>query len=205
MNAMARMLTIHPINPQARAIQQAADIIKKGGVVIYPTDSAYAMGCQLSNKEGLERIRVIRQLDETHHFTLICRDLSQVSNYAVIDDASFRAIKKHTPGPFTFILAAKKTVPRRLLHAKRLTIGVRVSDNLIVQALLAEMAEPLMSVTLLLPEHQYPVSEPSDFDDLLGNRVDMIIAGGVVGLMPTTVVDLTGESPKILRQGRGEF
>jgi tRNA threonylcarbamoyl adenosine modification protein (Sua5/YciO/YrdC/YwlC family) len=175
----------------------------EGGVIIFPTDSGYALGCQLANKDALERIRKIRRLDEKHNFTLICRDLSALSAYALVDNPAFRLIKANTPGPFTFILPATREVPRRLLHPKRNTIGLRVPDNKTAQALLTELNEALMSVTLILPEQEYPFVDANDIYEMLGQKVDLVINGGPCSLTPTTVVDLTDGAPKILRMGKG--
>jgi tRNA threonylcarbamoyl adenosine modification protein (Sua5/YciO/YrdC/YwlC family) len=201
---MSQFFIIHPENPQPRLIKQAVKMIQDGGVVIYPTDSAYALGCQLANKQGLDRIRQIRQLDDKHNFTLVCRDLSEISTYATIDNSAFRLIKAHTPGPYTFILNATKEVPKRLMHPKRNTIGIRVPDSKILQAILEELNEPLMSVTLMLPEQEYPFIEAREIYDSMGHQVDLVIDGGACGLTPTSVIDLTGAAPKISRIGKGD-
>lgn len=201
---MSQFFVIHPENPQIRLIKQAVKIIQDGGVVIYPTDSAYAIGCQLADKEALERIRCLRKLDEKHNFTLLCRDLSEISTYAVLDNASFRLLKTYTPGPYTFILKASAEVPRRLAHPKRKTIGLRIPDSKIVQTLLEELNEPLMSVSLILPNQDYPFVDASEINDVLGNFVDLIIDGGVCGITPTTIVDLVEGKPKVLRIGKGD-
>jgi tRNA threonylcarbamoyl adenosine modification protein (Sua5/YciO/YrdC/YwlC family) len=201
---MSQFFIIHPENPQPRLIKHAAQIVKDGGVIVYPTDSAYAIGCQLANKDALERIRQIRQLDEKHNFTLVCRDLSELSTYAVVDNAAFRMLKAHTPGPYTFILNATKEVPRRLLQPKRNTIGLRVPSSKIVQALLQELNEPLMSITLVLPEQEFPFVDAEDIYESLGKRVDLVIDGGPCGMTPTTVVDLVEGSPKVVRVGKGD-
>jgi tRNA threonylcarbamoyl adenosine modification protein (Sua5/YciO/YrdC/YwlC family) len=200
---MSQFFVIHPENPPARLIKQAVKIIQDGGVIIYPTDSAYAIGCQLANKAALERIRRIRALDEAHNFTLICRDLSEISTYATLDNPAFRFIKAHTPGPYTFILNGTKEVPRRLLQPKRHTIGLRVPDSRIVQALLQELGEPLMSISLALPEQELPLVEARDIVDMLGSQVDLVIDGGPCGTVPSTVVDLVDGEPKVLRVGKG--
>lgn len=201
---MSQFFVIHPDNPQVRLIKQAAKIIQDGGIVVYPTDSAYAIGCQLANKDALERIRFIRQLDKQHNFTLICRDLSELSVYAIVNNPSFRILKAHIPGPYTFILPATKEVPKRLLQPKRNTIGLRVPDSKIVRALLAELNEPLMSVTLTLPEQDYPFVDAPHIYDLLGDKVDLVIDGGACSVTPTTVVDLVDDAPRVLRVGKGE-
>lgn len=202
---MAQFFQIHPENPQSRLISQAADIIRKGGIVVYPTDSAYALGCHIGDKDALERIRTLRKLDKNHNFTLMCRDLSELATYARVDNQAFRLIKNHTPGAYTFILEATADVPRRLLHPKRKTIGLRVPDNLIALALLEELGEPLMTSSLLLPGEEFPMTDPYDIRDTLEHFVDLVIDGGYCGLEPTTVVDLTGDVPELIRQGKGDF
>ena len=203
-NAMSQFFQIHPDNPQVRLIKQAVDIIRRGGVIAYPTDSAYALGCQLGDKAALERIRRIRKLDDNHNFTLVCRDLSELGTYARVDNAAFRLIRNCTPGPYTFILKATDEVPRRLLHPKRRTIGLRVPDNRIAQALLEALGEPLMSVTLILPGDELPLTEPFDIRERLEHEVDLVIDGGVIGAEPTTVIDLADDIPVVVRQGRGD-
>lgn len=201
---MSQFFQIHPETPQARLVRQAVDIIRQGGVVVYPTDSAYALGCHLGDKQALDRIRRIRRLDDKHNFTLVCRDLSEIGTYARVDNTDFRLLKNNTPGPYTFILQATSEVPRRLQQAKRKTVGVRVPDNAITQALLAELGEPLMSVTLILPGDDLPLTDPWDIRNLLEHQVDLIIDGGFCGLEPTTVVDLAGDVPEITREGKGD-
>lgn len=201
---MSQFFTVHPEDPQPRLIKQAVNIIQNGGVVVYPTDSAYAIGCQLANKAAMDRIRQLRKLDEKHNFTLVCRDLSELSTYATVDNAAFRLLKANTPGPYTFILKATAEVPRRLLHPKRKTIGVRVPDSKIVQALLEELNEPLMSVSLLLPDQDYPSVDAHEIHQRLCSQVDVIINGGPCSMTPTTIVDLVDGTPKILRVGRGD-
>lgn len=196
-------LEIHPRDPQPRLLRQAVEKIRAGAVVIYPTDSAYALGCQIGDKAALERIRSIRRLDERHNFTLMCRDLSELSSYAVVDNASYRLLRAHTPGPYTFILKATAEVPRRLLHPKRKTIGLRVPDNRVALALLAELDEPIMSVTLVMPGEELPLADTDEMRERLDNAVDLLIDGGGCGLEPTTVVDLSGPVPVVLRQGKG--
>ena len=202
---MAQFFTIHPDNPQVRLIRQAVGIIEEGGLIAYPTDSAYALGCQIGDRLALDRIRAIRRLDKDHNFTLMCRDLSELATYAKVDNLTFRQLKQHTPGPFTFILEATSEVPRRLKHPKRKTIGLRVPENAIAQALLAELRTPLMSSTLLLPGDEYPLTDPYDIREILQHELELVIDGGFCGLEPTTVVDLTDAVPHILRQGRGQF
>jgi len=202
---MAQFFQIHPENPQHRLIVQAVDIIRKGGLVVYPTDSAYALGCHIGDKDALERVRSLRKLDKNHNFTLMCRDLSELATYARVSNQAFRMLKNHTPGAYTFILEATAEVPRRLLHPKRKTIGLRVPDNPIALALLEELGEPLMTSSLLLPGEDYPMTDPYDIRDSLEHHVELIIDGGYCGLEPTTVVDLTDETPTLLRQGKGDF
>lgn len=202
---MAQFFQIHPVNPQPRLIRQAVEIIRQGGLIAYPTDSAYAIGCQIGNRMALDRIRAMRNLDKDHNFTLVCRDLSELATYAKVDNLMFRLIKKYTPGPFTFILEATSEVPRRLKHPKRKTIGMRVPDNPIALALMAELGEPLMSSTLLLPGDEYPLTDPYEIRESLEHDLELVIDGGYCGMEPTTVVDLTGDSPEVLRQGCGEF
>lgn len=200
---MAQFFSIHPDNPQPRLIRQATQIVRSGGVIVYPTDSAYAIACQVQDKDGLERIRRVRQVDKEHHFTLVCRDLSELATYARVDNSVFRLLKAHTPGPYTFILPATKEVPRRLMHPKRRSIGLRVPENPIALALLEDLDEPLMSSTLILPGDELPQTEPWEIRETLEHQVDLVIDGGFCGLEPTTVVDLTGETPVVLREGRG--
>lgn len=202
---MAQFFQIHPENPQHRLVIQAADIIRKGGVVVYPTDSAYALGCHIGDKDALERIRALRKLDKHHNFTLMCRDLSELATYARVGNQAFRLLKNNTPGAYTFILEATAEVPRRLMHPKRKTIGLRVPDNAIALALLEELGEPLMTSSLLLPGEDYPMTDPYEIRDSLEHHVDLVIDGGYCGLEPTTVVDLTTDSPELIRQGKGDF
>lgn len=201
---MAQFFQIHPDNPQLRLIRSAVDIIRQGGLVIYPTDSSYALGCQIGDKGAMERIRRIRKLDDKHNFTLVCRDLSEISTYAKVGNQEYRLLKTLTPGPFTFIHKATKQVPRRLQHAKRKTIGIRIPDNQIAQALLAELGEPLMSSTLILPGDEMPLTDPYEMRELLGHEVDLVIDGGYCGLEPTTVVEMVDEVPQVVRQGKGD-
>ncbi len=202
---MAQFFTIHPENPQQRLIKQAADIIRQGGLIAYPTDSAYALGCHIGDKNALDRIRAIRQLDKHHNFTLMCRDLSELATYAKVDNQTFRSLKAHTPGPYTFILEATSEVPKRLMHPKRKTIGMRVPDNAIALALMEELGEPLMSSSLLLPGDEYPPSDPYDIRDTLEHHLDLVVDGGYCGMEVTSVVDMTGESPEIIRRGCGNL
>ncbi|MDR3442346.1 MAG: L-threonylcarbamoyladenylate synthase [Legionella sp.] len=201
---MGQFFALHPDNPQARLLRKAVTIIEDGGLIVYPTDSGYAFGCSLGNKAALERMRKLRQLDKNHNMTLVCRDLSQLSTYAKVSNAIFRLLKARTPGSYTFILNATHEVPRLMLHPKKKTLGLRVPDNHITLALLECLDAPLMSSTLILPGAKAPLSEPEAIRDLLGNQVDLVIDGGNCGQDPTTVVDLTGDYPEILRVGKGD-
>ena len=201
---MSQFFQIHAENPQQRLVKQAVDIIRQGGVAVYPTDSAYALGCQLGNKAAVDRIRQLRRLDDKHNFTLVCRDLSQLGEYAKVDTSAFRLLKAHTPGPYTFILDATREVPRMLLHPKRRTIGLRVPGNPIAQALLAELGEPLMSVSLILPGDEHPMSDPYEIRDRVEKLVDLIIDGGYGSLEASTVISLVGGEPEVLRVGCGD-
>lgn len=202
---MSQFFVIHPGDPQSRLIKEAVRIIQLGGVVVYPTDSAYAIGCRIADKDALDRIRQVRHLDEKHNFTLVCRDLSEVANYAVVDNATFRLLKSYTPGPYTFILPATKEVPRRLMHPKRNTIGIRIPDCKILQSILEELNEPLMSATLVLPGQEYPFIDANEINEVLGNQVDLIIDGGAGSIGLTTVVDLVEGVPKVIREGKGDI
>lgn len=202
---MSQFFQIHPETPQQRLIKQAGEILRSGGVIAYPTDSAYALGCHLGDKNAMERIRKIRRLDARHNFTLVCRDLSELGKYARVDNSAFRLLKNHLPGPFTFILKASPEVPKRLHHPKRKSIGLRVPDNAICQALLAELGEPMMSVSLILPNDELPMTDPYDIRDTLGNQLDLVIDGGYCGMETTTVVDLVDETPVLIRQGLGQI
>ena len=200
---MNDFLTIHPENPQSRFLNQAADIVRRGGIIAYPTDSGYALGCHIGDKNALERIRAIRKLDAKHNFTLVCRDLSELAVYAKVDNVAYRILRSHTPGPYTFVLQASSEVPRRLKHPKRKTIGIRVPDNLIAQGLLAALDEPLMSVTLIMPGESLPLLDPYEMRDLLGYQLELVIDGGFCGMEPTSVVDLSTEIVEVLREGAG--
>ena len=197
-------LEIHPVNPQIRLIRKAADIVRDGGVIVIPTDSSYALVCRLDDKAAVDRIRQIRQIDERHLLTLLCRDLSEVGSYARVDNSAYRLLKTATPGAFTFILQATKEVPRRLSHPSRKTIGLRVPDNRIDQALLNELGEPLICTTVILPGDEDPMTEGYVIQERLEKLVDAVVDGGACGLLPTTVVDLTGKEPLLVRSGRGE-
>lgn len=201
---MSQYFQIHPENPQLRLVRRAVDMVRDGAVIVYPTDSCYAIGCQLDDKAAMERIRRIRQLSPRHNFTLVVRDLSEIATYGKVDNSTFRLLKALTPGPYTFILAATHEVPRRLWNPKRRTIGVRVPDHPIAQALLAELGEPLLSTTLLLPPDDLPLSDPEDIRDRLEREVDLIIDGGGCGLEPSSVIDLEGDTPHIRRVGKGD-
>ena len=201
---MSQFFYIHPDNPQTRLIHQAVEIIKKGGVIVYPTDSGYALGCAIGEKAAMDRIVAIRQLPENHNFTLVCHDLSEISLYAMVSNQSYRLIKNNTPNPYTFILPATKELPRRLM-TKRKTIGIRVPDNAIALALLEALGEPILSCSLMLPHTEVTESDPDEIRDYLEKRVELIIHGGYLGQQPTTVVDLTDETPVIIREGAGDL
>jgi tRNA threonylcarbamoyl adenosine modification protein (Sua5/YciO/YrdC/YwlC family) len=200
---MSSRLHIHPDNPQARLIAQAAQFLESGQLIVYPTDSTYALGCAMGDKAALDRIRQIRQTELDHEFTLVCRDLSEIATYARVDNAAYRLLRSLTPGPYTFILRATSEAPKRLQNPKRKSIGIRVPDNRIAQALLAEFGKPLMSSTLMLPEDDLPLSEPDDIYDRVGRRIDCLLDGGATGLEPTTVLDLSGGTVSIIRRGKG--
>ena len=201
---MSQFYQIHPENPQARLIRNAVDIIHNGGVVAYPTDSGYALGCHIGDKTALDRIRRIRKLDDKHNFTLVCRDLSEIATYAKVNNTSYRLLRHTTPGAYTFILQATSEVPRRLMHPKRKTVGLRVPDNASAAALLADLGEPLMSVTLIMPGDEFPLTDPYDIRETLEHEVDLVIDGGYCGMEPTTVVDLADDRSVILRAGKGD-
>ncbi|AKU24362.1 L-threonylcarbamoyladenylate synthase [Massilia sp. NR 4-1] len=201
---MTQFFQIHPVNPQARLIKQAAQIIHGGGIVAVPTDSCYALVCHLDDKQAVERLRRIRGIDEKHHLTLLCRDLSEIGVYARVDNRQFRLLKAATPGPFTFILEATRCVPRRLSHPSRKTIGLRVPENAIIEMLLAELDQPLLGTTLILPGDEEPLTEPDLVRERLDKQVDLIIDGGACSFEPTTVVDLSGADAELVRQGRGD-
>lgn len=201
---MSQFFHIHPDNPQKRLIAQACDIIRKGGLVVYPTDSGYALGCQIGDKNATDRIRRIRDLDADHNFTLVCRDLSELSAYAKVNNSVYRAIKSHTPGAYTFVLPATKEVPRRVQHAKRKTIGLRIPDNAIALALLEELDEPLMSSTLIMPDDDLPMTDPEDIVDRLNKHVDLVIDGGFGANEPTTVIEFIDDMPEVMRVGLGD-
>lgn len=201
---MSQYLEIHPEDPQPRLISRAVDVVRAGGLIVYPTDSSYALGCHIGDKAAMERIRRIRQADKDHNLTLVCRDLSEIATYARVDNWAFRALKAHTPGPYTFILRATHEVPRRLQHPKRKTIGIRIPEHPIAQALLAALGEPLLSSTLIMPGDDLPMTDPYAIQERLDHAVDLIIDGGNCGLEPTTIVDMVGDLPVVLRQGKGD-
>jgi tRNA threonylcarbamoyl adenosine modification protein (Sua5/YciO/YrdC/YwlC family) len=201
---MSQRLHVHPLNPQLRLIRQAAEVIRKGSLVVYPTDSGYAFGWHIGDREAAERLQRIRQTGKDHNFTLVCRDLSEIATYARIENPTYRLLRAHTPGPYTFILRATREVPRRLQNPKQQTVGIRVPDHPVPLALLAELGEPLMSSTLILPDHDLPLADPDDIEEALAGRIDLLIDSGNCGLDPTTVVDLTGSYPRVLRHGRGD-
>ena len=201
---MARYYDVHPDNPQPRSINQIVETIRSGGLIAYPTDSCYALGVQLGNREGVERIRQIRQLDDKHHFTLVCRDFAQLGQFVQLDNSVFRSVKAATPGSYTFILPAVKDVPRWLSHPKKRTVGVRIPDNAVVQSILAGLGEPLLSSTLLLPGDEEPMTEGWEIKERLDHQVDAVIDSGFCGPDPTTVIDFSGGAPEVVRRGTGD-
>jgi len=201
---LTQFFNIHPENPQQRLICQVAASLKKGGIIVYPTDSAYALGCHVGDKAALERIRAVRQLDKDHNFTLICRDLSELATYAKVDNAMYRLLNAYTPGAYTFILPATREVPRRLQHPKRKTIGLRIPDNNITKAILEEFGESLMSVTLIMPGDEMPLADPEEIFNKLDGKVDVVIDGGFCGLEPTTIIEFIDGVPQVIRVGKGD-
>jgi tRNA threonylcarbamoyl adenosine modification protein (Sua5/YciO/YrdC/YwlC family) len=201
---MAQYLEIHPKDPQRRLIARAAELLREGEVIVYPTDSSYALGCRIGEKAALDRIRMIRRVSDKHNFTLVCRDLSEIATYARVDNQAYRLLKSLTPGPYTFIFEATKQVPRRLLHPKRRAIGIRVPDAPISRALLAELDEPILSTTLIMPGDELPLNDTYEIRETIGHCVDLIIDGGSCGTEPTTVVDMTRDPPEVVRQGKGD-
>ena len=201
----ADLIAIHPDNPQPRLVADAVRVLRKGGVIVYPTDSAYALGCHIGDKSAMERMHRIRDLDNKHNFTLMCRDLSEIATYAKVGKSHYRLMKSLTPGPYTFILKATREVPRRLQNPKRRTIGIRVPENKIAHQILETLQEPIMSSTLIMPGDDFPMVDPDDMFDRLKNQVDLIIDGGGCGMEPTTVVDLEEEEPVVVRQGKGDI
>jgi tRNA threonylcarbamoyl adenosine modification protein (Sua5/YciO/YrdC/YwlC family) len=202
---MAQFFEIHPKDPQPRLVRRAVEIVRAGGVIVYPTDSCYALGCHIGDKAAMERIRTIRRVDERHHFALVCRDLSEIGNYALLDNPQFRLLKSATPGSYTFILKATRELPKRLLHPRRRTIGLRVPDHRVVRALLAELGEPLLSSTLMLPGDELPLNDAGEIRERIAHQVDLILDCGPCGITPTTVVDLTAEEPVVTRVGKGSL
>jgi tRNA threonylcarbamoyl adenosine modification protein (Sua5/YciO/YrdC/YwlC family) len=201
---VALLISIHAVSPQPRLVRQAVAAMRAGSVVVYPTDSCYALGCLIGDKEAMERIRRIREADKHHNFTLVCRDLSEIARYARVDNTQYRTLRAFTPGPYTFLLEATREVPKRLQNPKRRTIGIRVPDNAIVRALLAELGEPVMSSTLLLPGEEVPMTDPHEIRERLQHFVDLVVDGGAGGHTPSSVVDLTGPAPVVVRRGLGD-
>ena len=201
---MSIYLQLHPVSPQRRFIRQAVECLRAGGVIVYPTDSCYALGCHIGDKSALERIRSIRETDRHHHFTLVCRDLADVGRYAVVENWQYRLLRTHTPGPYTFLLKASRETPRRLKHERRGTIGLRVPDHPVTQMLLTELGEPVMSSTLLLPGEELPRTDAKEIYDLLEQKVDLVLDGGNCGLVPTSVIDLSAGHAEVVREGRGD-
>jgi tRNA threonylcarbamoyl adenosine modification protein (Sua5/YciO/YrdC/YwlC family) len=201
---MARYFDVHPDNPQRRSVGQVVELVREGGLIAYPTDSCFALGCQLGNREGIDRIRAIRQLDDRHHFTLVCQDFAQLGQFVHISNAVFRSIKASTPGSYTFILPATKEVPRRLLHPKKKTVGVRIPDHIVTQALLEELGEPLLSSTLLLPDEEEPMTQGWEIKELLDHQLDAVVDSGDCGTEPTTVIDFSDDVPEVVRVGAGD-
>jgi len=196
---------LHPKDPQSRLVRQAADLVREGGVIAYPTDSCYALGCHIGDKDALERVRRIREADRHHHFTLVCRDLTEIARFARVDTWQFRLLKACTPGPYTFLLEATRETPRRLQHEKRRTIGIRIPDHRVAQMLLAELGEPIMSSTLLLPGDGLPLNDADEIEARLGSQLDALLDGGACGIEPTTVIDLAANPPVVVRKGRGSL
>jgi len=201
---MAQILEIHPLNPEPRLVRQAADVLLAGGVIVYPTDSTYALACHIGDKSALEKIRRIRQLGDKHNFTLMCADLSSIASYARVSNTAYRLLKAWTPGPFTFILEATAEVPRRLMHPKRKSIGLRIPDHPVARALLDAVGEPIMSTSLILPDDEFPLSEIYDIEEKVGRQVDLIIESGACGIEPSTVIDLIEGVPVVVRVGKGD-
>jgi tRNA threonylcarbamoyl adenosine modification protein (Sua5/YciO/YrdC/YwlC family) len=201
---MSQFFTLHPTHPEPRLIKRAVEIVRQGGLIAYPTDSCYALGCHIGDKAAMERMRRVRDVDERHHFTLMCRDLSEIGTFAKVDNAQYRLLKAHTPGPYTFILKATRELPRRLSHPKRATIGVRVPEHVVASALLAELNEPMLSTTLILPNQSDPLNDADEIRAALGHQLDVILDGGACGVTPTTVIDLSQDAPILVRRGKGE-
>ena len=201
---MAKLIEVHPDNPQPRRVTEIVETIREGGLIAYPTDSSYAFGCHIGDKRAMDRIRRIRRTDKNHNFTLVCSDLSEISTYARVDNWAYRMLKSMTPGPYTFILPATREVPKRLQHPKRRTIGLRVPDHALVRAVLRELGEPIMSSTLLLPGDDRPLTDPQDIEERIGHEIDLIIDAGPTGIEPTSVIDLSEDRVEVLRVGRGD-
>ena len=201
---MSQFFSLHPTHPESRLIKRAVEIVRGGGVIAYPTDSCYALGCHIGDKTAMERIRKIRDVDERHHFTLVCRDLSEIGTFAKVNNAQYRLLKAHTPGSYTFILQATRELPRRLAHPKRATIGVRVPEHPATQALLAELNEPMLSSTLMLPGDDEPLNDAEEIRARLNHQLDLILNGGACGVEPTTVIDLSENQPILVRRGKGD-
>lgn len=201
---MSQFFKLHPLNPETRLIKRAVEIVRQGGLIAYPTDSCYALGCHIGDKAAMERIRQIRDVDERHHFTLVCRDLSEIGTFAKVDNAQYRLLKMYTPGPFTFILKATRELPRRLAHHKRATIGVRVPEHMVATALLRELNEPILSSTLILPGEDQPLNAANEIRDALEHQLDVILDGGACGILPTTIIDLSADEPVLMRRGKGD-
>jgi tRNA threonylcarbamoyl adenosine modification protein (Sua5/YciO/YrdC/YwlC family) len=202
---MSQFFTLHSTHPESRLIKRAVDIVRKGGLIAYPTDSCYALGCHIGDKSAMERIRRVRGVDERHHFTLVCRDLSDIGTFAKVNNAQYRLLKAHTPGTYTFILDATRELPRRLAHPKRATVGVRVPEHPVTHALLTELNEPLLSSTLMLPGDENPLNDAEAIRTRLEHEVDLILDGGPCGIEPTTVIDLSGPEPILIRKGKGDI
>ena len=201
---MARLIEVHPDNPQPRRVAEIVETIREGGLIAYPTDSSYAFGCHIGDKRAMDRIRRIRRTDKNHNFTLVCSDLSEISTYARVDNWAYRMLKAMTPGPYTFILPATREVPKRLQHPKRRTIGLRVPDHALVRAVLDALGEPIMSSTLSLPGDDLPLTDPHEIEDRIGHEIDLIIDAGATGIEPTSVLDLSEGTVQVLRVGRGD-
>ncbi len=201
---MTQYISIHPDNPQQRLIKQVVDIVRRGGVIAYPTDSSYALACHLGDKQALDRIRQIRRIDDKHNFTLVCRDLTDISNYAQVNNDTYRLLKSLTPGAFTFVLKATKEVPKRLQHPKRKTVGIRVPDQHIAQLILEELGEPMLTSTLILPDDSEAIADPYDISEAIGNQIDAIVDAGIIPYQPTTMIVWDNDFPEIVREGKGE-
>ncbi len=201
---MSQFFTLHPTHPEPRLIKRAVDIVRRGGLIAYPTDSCYALGCHIGDKAAMERIRFLRGVDDHHQFTLVCRDLSEISTFAKVDNTQYRLLRANTPGPYTFILKATRELPRRLAHPKRATIGVRVPEHVVASALLAELGEPILSSTLMLPDAAQPLNDADAIRDALEHQLDVILDGGVCGIEPTTIIDLSQDAPTLIRRGKGD-